>query len=246
MKKELLLLVELQKIDDQFHALEISKGTLPQELERLDREEAELRIGRENMQKQLKELEVEIRHREKRHDELKVKVDALQEKLFSTQTNQEYEAVTREIDWHQDALNENETAMVNCLEQQEELQESFDGSHQRCSELVDALDKMKARFKEHSAATAVQVKDLENNRDQMVSQIPKPLLAHYERIRKAKDGRGVVSVYRGTSCGGCFQTIPPQKINQVRRMQDLILCEICGRILISDQLETGAEQLKQQ
>lgn len=236
MKKELQLLIELQKIDNQFRELEISMGTLPQELERLEKEEAELNGGREQSEIRLKELELDLTKREKRHDELKSKVGALQERLFATQTNQEYEAVTREIDWHQDALAENEQSMQTGMEQQEELQKHLADSQTRSVELAETLVRMREQYDEHNKATASRVGELEKQRSEMAAQVPKPLLAHYERIRHAKDGRGVVSVHRA-SCGGCFQTLPPQKINQVRRMDDLMLCEICGRILISDLLE---------
>lgn len=238
MKKELLLLIELQKIDNQFREVEISKGTLPQELERLQNEERDLSVMREQSQVRLKELELDLRKREKRHDELKLKVGDLQKRLFSTQTNQEYEAVTKEIEYHQDALLENETAMQTGMEQQQDLETRLEESAGRATQLADALVRMRNQFAEHNASSAVRIEELEARRTELCGSIPKPLLSHYDRIRKAKDGRGVVSVYRNSSCGGCFQALPPQKINKVRMMDDLVLCEICGRILITDTLDT--------
>jgi len=237
LKKELLLLIDLQKVDNQFRDVEISKGTLPQELERLQQEERDLSVMREQSQVRLKELELDLRKREKRHDELKLKVGDLQKRLFSTQTNQEYEAVTREIEFHQDALLENEQAMQSAMEQQEELQIRLGESAERATQLGESLEKMRGLFSEHNQASAVRIAELEARRTELCGSIPKPLLSHYDRIRKAKDGRGVVPVYRNSSCGGCFQALPPQKINRVRQMDDLVLCEICGRILISDTLD---------
>jgi uncharacterized protein len=237
LKKELLLLIDLQKIDDSFRDLEVSKGTLPQELERLEKEERELIGSRKSSSERLKELEIDLSRREKRDVELKAKVTELQERLFATQTNQEYEAVTREIDWHQDALEENDNSMQTGLEQNEELRTKLETDTARSSELETDLARMREQYKEHNVAAASQIGDLQGNRDELSSRIPKPLYTHYERIRKAKDGRGLVSVFRNSSCGGCYQTLPPQKINQIRRMNDLVLCEICGRILISDLLD---------
>jgi uncharacterized protein len=241
LKKDLLLLIDLQKIDDSFRDLEVSKGTLPQELERLEKEEQELESSRKSNSERLKELEIDLNRREKRDVELKAKITELQERLFATQTNQEYEAVTREIDWHQDALEENDTAMQAALEQEEELKIKLGTDTDRSAELETSLARMREQFKDHNQATATQVGDLEKRRTDISLQIPKPLYAHYERIRKAKDGRGLVSVFRNSSCGGCYQTLPPQRINQIRRMNDLVLCEICGRILISDLLEEDTQ-----
>ncbi len=238
MKKELLLLIELQKIDNQFREVEISKGTLPQELERLQAEERDLTVMREQSQVRLKELGLDLRKREKRHDEFKLKVGDLQKRLFSTQTNQEYEAVTREIEFHQDALLENEQAMQTGMEQQQELEQRLEESAERATKLADSLERMRGQYAEHNQSSAARIQDLDGRRAELCESIPRPLLSHYDRIRKAKDGRGVVAVYRNSSCGGCYQALPPQKINKVRMMDDLVLCEICGRILITDTLDT--------
>ncbi len=237
MKKELHLLIELQKIDNQFRELEISKGTLPQELARLEKEEQDLRVSRGALESRLTELGKEVTTCEKRDGELKNKIAHLQERLFATQTNQEYEAVTREIDWHQDQLSENELRMQQGMEQQEELQTDLGSSADRAAELEGMLGRMREQYGEQNAATADRAKELEVQREELVGQIPRQLLSHYERIRKAKDGRGVVSVYHGSSCGGCFQTLPPHRINQIRRMNEVTFCEICGRFLVSDLLE---------
>jgi uncharacterized protein len=237
LKNELHLLIELQKIDNQFRDLEVSKGTLPQELERLEKEERELTAARESHNHRVTELNLDLKKRETRDVELKEKVRLLQERLFATQTNQEYEAVTREIDWHQDAIGDNDKVMQDGLEELDAVTNSLTEGTERESERSKLLERMRAQYEEHNVSTAGIAKELDVKREALVEKIPKPLMGHYERIRKAKDGRSVVSIYRGTSCGGCFQTLPPQKINQVRHMSDLVLCEICGRVIISDLLE---------
>jgi uncharacterized protein len=237
LKKELQLLIDLQKIDNEFRDLEVSKGTLPQELERLEKEERELGSARVGQTHRVSELNLDLKKRETREIELKEKVRLLQERLFATQTNQEYEAVTREIDWHQDAMTENDKVIQDSLGELDQVNESLAEGSDREGERTILLERMRNQYAEHAKATAGIVEELNKKRETLVTEIPKPLLGHYDRIRKAKDGRSVVSIYRGTSCGGCYQTLPPQRINQVREMRDLMLCEICGRVLISDLLE---------
>ncbi|MCK4597869.1 hypothetical protein KAU04_07495 [bacterium] len=40
---------------------------------------------------------------------------------------------------------------------------------------------------------------------------------------------------RKRACGGCFKTLPPQKIQEVRRTDSILTCENCGRILYWDE-----------
>ena len=45
------------------------------------------------------------------------------------------------------------------------------------------------------------------------------------------------------ACGGCYNRIPPQRQLDIRMSKKIIVCEYCGRILVSDQLdEEAAEQ----
>ncbi|MCH7619489.1 MAG: hypothetical protein IH880_06940, partial [Candidatus Marinimicrobia bacterium] len=46
-----------------------------------------------------------------------------------------------------------------------------------------------------------------------------------------KNGRAVVPVIRG-ACGGCFHSLPPQLVVEVKKMERIINCEACGRVLI--------------
>ncbi|MCA9785248.1 MAG: hypothetical protein KC488_01725 [Candidatus Cloacimonetes bacterium] len=65
MKEQLRLLMELQKIDDRFRELEISKGTLPMELKRIEKEFVELKQRRSGAETSRQELHVDISKREK-------------------------------------------------------------------------------------------------------------------------------------------------------------------------------------
>ena len=61
------------------------------------------------------------------------------------------------------------------------------------------------------------------------------LLAYYEKIRSnVANGLAVVSIERD-ACGGCFNTIPPQRQLDVKLHKKIITCEHCGRILIDEE-----------
>lgn len=53
----------------------------------------------------------------------------------------------------------------------------------------------------------------------------------YDRYYKKYLARAIVSVKNGV-CQGCFVTIPPMRLDIIRRMDSLEVCENCGRILI--------------
>ena len=67
------------------------------------------------------------------------------------------------------------------------------------------------------------------------------LIYSYDRIRKSyRNGLSVVPVERD-ACGGCFNSIPPQRQSEIRLHKKIIVCENCGRILVDADLNDTVE-----
>ena len=58
------------------------------------------------------------------------------------------------------------------------------------------------------------------------------LLNSYDKTRRTyRNGLAVVTVER-SSCGGCFNNVPPQIKLEIGLHKKIIACEHCGRILV--------------
>ena len=85
--------------------------------------------------------------------------------------------------------------------------------------------------------TADEMARLKAEEAQAMAKIDERLLAAYSRIRSnVRNGLAVVTVKRD-ACGGCFNRIPPQRQYEIRQNKKIIVCEYCGRILVSDLLD---------
>ena len=59
-------------------------------------------------------------------------------------------------------------------------------------------------------------------------------MKYYERIRESvRNHLAVVTVYNDNACGGCFNTIIPQRLLDIESNRKLIICEHCGRIIVN-------------
>ena len=84
--------------------------------------------------------------------------------------------------------------------------------------------------------TADEMARLKGEEEKAMAKIDERLLAAYARIRSnVRNGLAVVTVKRD-ACGGCFNRIPPQRQFEIRQNKKIIVCESCGRILVSDEL----------
>ena len=85
--------------------------------------------------------------------------------------------------------------------------------------------------------TAKEMESLQAQSDAAAAKIDARLLAAYRRIRNnVRNGLAVVTVKRD-ACGGCFNHIPPQRQLDIRSNKKIIVCEYCGRILVSNLLD---------
>ncbi|HUV87662.1 MAG TPA: C4-type zinc ribbon domain-containing protein [bacterium] len=100
--------------------------------------------------------------------------------------------------------------------------------------LKAAFEKLKSAGDLTDDDIDVIMQEFENFVTGKVSQLDKVrngLRALYERYYEKYHDRAIVSV-KGGVCHGCFVTIPPMRLDIIRRMDSIEFCENCGRILI--------------
>ena len=102
-------------------------------------------------------------------------------------------------------------------------------------------DDLKAKKEELATiveSTAAEEAQLRAKRDACAAKIDARTMSAYERIRNSSNNKlAVVSVFNGDSCGGCFNTIPPQRLIDIASNRKMIICEYCGRILVNPDFE---------
>jgi len=71
-------------------------------------------------------------------------------------------------------------------------------------------------------------------RDDYISRVDETVFALYERVQKIRKGSGV-AILSGNVCGSCHVSIPPATRYQVEKMQEIITCPSCSRILYPEE-----------
>jgi len=234
LRNELANLIKLQEIDDNLMDLELELGDLPAKVD-------ELRNLVDSSKQSILDFEKEAKENLLKRQQLELEIDSLNEKLkkykdqlYQVQTNREYDAINSQIDDVQVRINGYENETIKLYARDEELKILL-------TELKTTLEKSSKEFAEKEielntklVETEGEKRELELDRKIIVESLKKPVYNHYERIRKARDGKGVAYVY-SDACGGCFSTIPPQRLVEIENMTDFIFCETCGRILVIDE-----------
>ena len=231
MKAELEQLIALQKTDTSIRRLEADIQAIPQrraEIEKeFDQRAFEIRAIETRRDEALQErarLETELA-------EQRAKAERADRNLMSSQNEHEYTAAIREADAARKAASQLETQI---LEKMEILDQSESQLQERAPEVERLRGEMDARLAEFEEQTRRQQAELiaaRQERERLMTVLPKNMSALYNRISARIRDRIAVAEARNGSCTACFMTLRPQMMAEVRRGDEIITCDNCNRIL---------------
>ena len=239
MKEKLLLLIKIQECDSLLVKLSAKKKTLPEELEKLDKEFIAFEEGiKKNKVKydELKSRHVENENKIKKINDGIVKT---KERMLEVKNNKEYQAMLKEIETAESSRGEVETAIISLLEELDKLSALVKKDEEILKQNKNKYEQEKKTIEDDLNAVDTDVADWEQKRIELQKIIPDELMLQYERIKKRNKGIGVTSVWKAV-CNGCHMNIPPQLYNEVQRSDELFSCPNCNRIIYFQDMEKPA------
>ena len=229
-KEQLRKLVELQKIDHDVFTFKRELKDKPILIEELKHQFEEKKSKLKKLEEELKILQVEQKNKEidlKSKEDLIVKTDA---QLLQLKSNKDYQTKLLEI--------ESIKADKSIIEEKILLSyDAIDNAKKKIEEergLIILEEKkfleQKRKLDEELDQAQANVQRLEGERRQILPSINPEFLARYDRILNNRDGLALVPV-KNHSCGGCYMNVPDQVVNQIKRYDQIIYCEMCARLL---------------
>lgn len=230
MHKKMNLLKELQEIDQEISAIELSQQGCREELSIFSKDA-------DRIQGMLDELAAELALLQK--DEAQLQQDVLRERdnivrvegrLPEIQTQKEYVAVLKEIDVAKKA---NKDLDEQVVAKQQEIRALEDDQLEKEGELGVINEKAAARGAEISALLAESEATLQKRkqtRDSVAADLPASLLRKYQTLFKRRGGLALALASNG-ACLGCNMSLPPQQYNSLLRVTEIQTCPHCNRLL---------------
>ncbi|MFR9524260.1 MAG: C4-type zinc ribbon domain-containing protein [Rikenellaceae bacterium] len=241
MQEKIIALYELQKIDSQIDEINMIKGELPLEVQDLEDSLAGLNTRVENINAEIEDVNQLTKQRRREIDGAKISIANYKEQHNNVRNNREFDAITKEIEYKELEIQAAEKYLKEYAVTLKAKKILFDEATANITERQEDLKVKKQELEGIEAETAGAVAELTAKAVVAKVKIDERLLSAYDRIRgNVRNGLAVVTVKRD-ACGGCFNRIPPQRQVDIRHGKKLIVCEYCGRILVSDYDEQSAE-----
>jgi predicted nucleic acid-binding Zn-ribbon protein len=227
---ELSQLIELQELDVEIQRISDRLLRIPEERDRTENEFKQhaaefldLKSKHERTLEDRQQLETELattqqNHEKFEHDKMRVK------------NEKEYTAVLREIDVARKHISALETDILKRMEEIEKLDADLASRAPDVERMRADVDVTLAELDKEREEADRLLSEFAERRKKLASKMPRHLFASYDRMSRLRRGQALAEV-RGGICLACRVKVRPKVFSDVRKGDQLITCENCGRIL---------------
>jgi predicted nucleic acid-binding Zn-ribbon protein len=230
MTPEMELVTRLQTLDTQVAELQRVIAALPRhiaEIEKaLDSHNRRLEADRAALaanQKERKSLDEDNKIQEQ-------KISKLRDQMLGAKTNEQYRAFQNEIDFAANSIRKAEDRILDLMGESEPLDANVKAAEVALKAEKANVEAEKAEARLKSEADKKQFAELLAERAALAAKLNPKVLKVYDHQRRKWAGTTVVEVVEGR-CTGCQINLRPQFLQDLRRGDQLMTCETCGRIL---------------
>ena len=231
MLSDLEMLLKLQVIDYDLGELERSKEYIPDMMDNLKKEIQDTMEKYDNTAGELSEARVSMKNMELEVNTKNEELKKLQGQMMSIKTNREYDALISQIDAVKEFVSDRETVILELIEKVEEMEGSIDDYKAKSEETRGQNDKQLAILQEKLDSVGSKIDAIDAERNHIIEKVSRRTMSAYERVRKNRGGDVVVPA-RKRACGACYKALPPHRIQEIKRGDQIITCDNCGRMLI--------------
>ena len=237
-EEKLKTLYQLQAADSEIDKIIQLRGELPAEVSALEDEIASLKERSAAISAVIDQFNRNIADAKLSIADHESTIEKYQRQLETIANSREYDSLNKEIE-NQELLRQIDEKTINDTRfeignKKAELEEIKDRLTIRTDDLKAKKDELDNIVEETAKEEAV----LRARREECAAKIDARTMSAYERIRESVHNHlAVVGIYNGDSCGGCFNTITPQRRVEIASNRKLIICEHCGRIIINPDFE---------
>ena len=234
MNNNLKHLIELQKIDSRLLDITDLRGDLPIKVEELANQLATTKGNFKDNEERINDITASIKKETNAIEDASSKLEKLKNQLYLVKSNKEYDALNFEIDHLKESISESENVILDLEEEKENINKENESYKSDIDDATKDLGEKNTELELAMSKTQKEESDLNKNRIKIVDQIDNKFVSTYNRLRKTKDGLGIVNIM-SNACGACYTQLPRQTVIEVKNSINIISCPNCSTYLFFDE-----------
>lgn len=207
------------------------------ELAHIEPERTSLKMKAETAQARLESARAKLKQLETQRKELELEVEAKNEQIaryanqqFQTRKNEEYRALSHEIELCKESIRQTEDEELSLMEQAEVVQKEIQQAGQSATDTRKLVEEQTARLGMREQNLKKELEQLRAERQKLAAGVDEANRARYDRLVRSKGENVIVGIQHGV-CGGCHMRVPPQLLVMCQAEKEVVTCSNCGRIL---------------
>jgi len=221
--------VRLQEVDGRLAELTKEIASLPKHIaeieKKLESHQRKLDADRGALtanQKDRKKFEGDIQMQEQ-------KISKLKDQMLQAKTNEQYKAFQHEIGFCETEIRRFEDKILELMSESEGLEKNVKAAEASLKVERTQVEAEKQQARERTEADQKALAELQASRKAIVGSMTPSVYSTYERIRSRR-GVAVAEVVDGR-CSVCHIALRPQYLQDLKRGEQVQVCESCQRIL---------------
>ncbi len=232
MNPDLQNLKDLQVADREIARLSQEIAALPRRVAVIEAKLADAKGRKEKALAAIKAGEAARRKNESQISDLQQKISKYRDQMLAVKTNQEYKALTTEVEFANQHIREAEDKILEGMVAAEALEKDLKTAEAELKAETVEIEKEKAEARSRTEIDEKELADWKAKREKVRSTITPDVLRHYDRVLKLRGSAIAEAVDH--KCSACQVMLRPQVYNDVRTNEQIIFCDSCHRILWYD------------
>ncbi|MGJ8723412.1 MAG: zinc ribbon domain-containing protein [Roseibacillus sp.] len=182
----------------------------------------------------LQENEMAIKTVELDIETRKTTIGRLKTQQFETRKNEEFRAIGTEIERYQQEIDDHETTELELMEKSDQRRDVLDQAKDKLAKAEESVNEELVSYDKREDEETKRLAEVKTMRDKAAAETSdQDLLETYDRLRKARGTKVVVSLSESGQCAGCHVKVTPATLIKVNADKEVTQCENCGRILFA-------------
>jgi predicted nucleic acid-binding Zn-ribbon protein len=230
MHPDLKLVVRLQDLDNRAGELTREIAALPKHISEIEKK---LISHERRVEADRAALSANLKDRKKLEGDIQVqegKISKLKGQMLDAKTNEQYRAFQHEIEFCEKEIRKAEDQILELMGESEPLEKNVKLAEVALKSEKAQVEKEKEQARERTAVDKKALEELRQERKAIVAELNAAVYRTYERIRERRGGTAVAEAVDGR-CMACHMAMRLQFFQDLKRSEQVLTCESCGRIL---------------
>ena len=229
-KLQLRHLITLQKAETDIKRLEEELAGVTEKESALDHRLMESKAGLDSITEKIHTLKKTCRELEREVQDGADQMTKRKARLSLLKSNKEYQSTLKEIEDLKKRISEKEDRILEIYEEVETAEGQMAQAEKEVKIQTRQVAEEKQEIEKSAEKNQAELGRRQNERQEALAQMDPNFLSRFDNLR-TRPGAVFIAPVKDAVCFGCNMNIPPQLYNELQRMDQLIQCPHCERIL---------------